>query len=184
MTTSLFCIFQHCADTQPVAALPAQRRMSCPMNRCCCRHPSNVATHCSAASSVFCPAAHQVTVADGVVWAITADRTFTVMRQDISMIANPYSAFIADKRAEHHEPGLRICPSGRCRQSFRDTAWFAIQDADPGLARVVTVSATRPDVNHKDRTTILAITLGVCRVSGGPLGVAHSAELPRPVILH
>jgi Phage capsid family len=45
---------------------------------------------------VFRPTVHEVTVEDRVVWAIAADKTFTVMRQDISVIADPYSAFIAD----------------------------------------------------------------------------------------
>ncbi|MGO8962753.1 hypothetical protein [Mycobacterium sp.] len=48
---------------------------------------------------MFRPAAREVTVEDGVVWAIAADKTFSVMRQDISVIANPYSAFTAHMRA-------------------------------------------------------------------------------------
>jgi hypothetical protein len=69
------------------------------------------------------------------------------MRQDISVIANRYSVFTAYARYRRE-----------CRQNCRGTAWFVIQDADPGLARVVTASAIRPDVNCEDRTTILAIT--------------------------
>ncbi|MGA9679356.1 MAG: hypothetical protein WBR28_30200 [Mycobacterium sp.] len=45
---------------------------------------------------MFRPTAHEATVEGGVVWAIAADKTFTVMRQAISVIANPYSAFTAD----------------------------------------------------------------------------------------
>lgn len=36
------------------------------------------------------------TIEDGVVWAIAADKVFSVMCQDISVIANPYSAFTSD----------------------------------------------------------------------------------------
>jgi hypothetical protein len=39
------------------------------------------------------------TVKDGVVWAIAADKVFTVMRQDISVVANPYFYFGADSTA-------------------------------------------------------------------------------------
>ena len=33
------------------------------------------------------------TIPDGTVWAIAADKPFTVLRQDLSVMANPYSAF-------------------------------------------------------------------------------------------
>ncbi len=33
---------------------------------------------------------------DGVVWAIAADKAFSVLRQDISIQANPFSAFSSD----------------------------------------------------------------------------------------
>jgi HK97 family phage major capsid protein len=36
------------------------------------------------------------TIPDGTVWAIAADKVFSVMRQDISITANPYSAFSSD----------------------------------------------------------------------------------------
>jgi hypothetical protein len=36
------------------------------------------------------------TIPDGVVYALAADKTFTVMRQDISIQANPFSAFGSD----------------------------------------------------------------------------------------
>ena len=36
---------------------------------------------------VLCP---EGTIEDGVVWAIAADKVFTVMRQDISVTANPF----------------------------------------------------------------------------------------------
>ena len=36
------------------------------------------------------------TIPDGTVWAIAADKVFSVMRQDISIQANPYSAFSSD----------------------------------------------------------------------------------------
>ncbi|MFZ0712628.1 phage major capsid protein, partial [Mycobacterium sp.] len=36
------------------------------------------------------------TIEDGVVWAIAADKSFTVLRQDLSVQANPYSAFSSD----------------------------------------------------------------------------------------
>jgi hypothetical protein len=40
------------------------------------------------------------TIEDGVVWAIAADKVFTVMRQDISVVANPYFyCFGADSTA-------------------------------------------------------------------------------------
>lgn len=36
------------------------------------------------------------TIPDGTVWAIAADKSFTVLRQDLSVMANPYSAFGSD----------------------------------------------------------------------------------------
>ena len=39
------------------------------------------------------------TVEDGMVWAIADDKMFTVMRQDISVVANPYFYFCADSTA-------------------------------------------------------------------------------------
>jgi hypothetical protein len=36
------------------------------------------------------------TIPDGTVWAIAADKSFTVLRQDLSVMANPYSAFSSD----------------------------------------------------------------------------------------
>ena len=33
------------------------------------------------------------TIPDGTMWAIAADKSFTVLRQDLSVMANPYSAF-------------------------------------------------------------------------------------------
>ncbi len=36
------------------------------------------------------------TIEDGVVWAIAADKVFTVMRSDISIVANPYFYFGSD----------------------------------------------------------------------------------------
>jgi hypothetical protein len=39
------------------------------------------------------------TIPDGVVWAIAADKTFTVMRQDISVQANPSFYFGSDSTA-------------------------------------------------------------------------------------
>lgn len=36
------------------------------------------------------------TIPDGVVWALAADKVFTVLRQDISIQANPFSAFSSD----------------------------------------------------------------------------------------
>ncbi|SPM43345.1 major capsid protein [Mycobacterium numidiamassiliense] len=36
------------------------------------------------------------TIEDGVVWALASDKTFTVMRMDISIVANPFSAFSSD----------------------------------------------------------------------------------------
>jgi hypothetical protein len=36
------------------------------------------------------------TIPDGVVWALAADKTFSSLRQDISVVANPYSAFGSD----------------------------------------------------------------------------------------
>jgi hypothetical protein len=36
------------------------------------------------------------TIPDGVVWAIAADKSFTILRQDLSAMANPYSAFSSD----------------------------------------------------------------------------------------
>lgn len=36
------------------------------------------------------------TIPDGTVWAIAADKVFTVLRQDLSVQANPYSAFSSD----------------------------------------------------------------------------------------
>jgi HK97 family phage major capsid protein len=35
-------------------------------------------------------------IPDGVIWALAADKTFTVMRSDISIQANPFSAFSSD----------------------------------------------------------------------------------------
>lgn len=36
------------------------------------------------------------TIPDGTVWAIAAHKSFTVLRQDLSVMANPYSAFSSD----------------------------------------------------------------------------------------
>lgn len=36
------------------------------------------------------------TIPDGTVWAIAADKSFCVLRQDLSVMANPYSAFSSD----------------------------------------------------------------------------------------
>jgi len=39
------------------------------------------------------------TIEDGVVWAIAADKVFSVMRQDISITANPFYYFGSDSTA-------------------------------------------------------------------------------------
>ena len=33
------------------------------------------------------------TIQDGTMWAIAADKSFTILRQDLSVMTNPYSAF-------------------------------------------------------------------------------------------
>ena len=46
------------------------------------------------------------TIEDGVVWAVAADKVFSVLRSDITVIANPFSAFTSD--STHIRGTMRI----------------------------------------------------------------------------
>jgi HK97 family phage major capsid protein len=48
------------------------------------------------------------TIPDGTVWAIAADKSFTVLRQDLSVMANPYSAFSSGQHSGSWSDARRV----------------------------------------------------------------------------
>ena len=115
------------------------------------------------------------TIEDGVVWAIAADKVFTVMRQDISVVANPYFYFGAHSTAVRGAMRLGYGFPHEAGSGISTLPWQRRTTTVPGLQRSVPCLLSAPANCHPSRLPRLA-----ARPKGVELGAHWLCSNPPP----